>query len=407
MGASPPAGARQKAPSEDESSVAEANKRTGTASNNSPRSTIPISFSIQSQAQLDTSATDRNLDNGSPGPSYGVQSLNDTGKDAGAPHIPVEDAESAVEERLDADGDIPYNRSELEPRDSVTSDAAQPSSDRPLFGPALLKKLQTTIDRPFLPPSGIESVPISTPRSSSIRSLRLSDDDASVDDTASQAVASSPEDDAPGATRNEDGTQPADRGVEEAPQFIMPSLHIPSRRPFTERGKHVGKLHILFAGKKGSGKTSLIKSVVQTCEDIVHVEPADPKNVHKLRTSTRAHRNAREISNDSILEILASTKAYPSWMTDVEKHRPLKRSNSLPNDTVLERNVSFIDTPGFDDPTSYEQHSASILDYIALHLHRNASLASISDSELMQVLDGHGGFQVDLVIYLLHGKLRS
>lgn len=35
------------------------------------------------------------------------------------------------------------------------------------------------------------------------------------------------------------------------PQFIMPTLTMPSRRPFTTRGKNVGRLKILIAGDSG------------------------------------------------------------------------------------------------------------------------------------------------------------
>ena len=38
---------------------------------------------------------------------------------------------------------------------------------------------------------------------------------------------------------------------DKAPKFIMPSLTIPSRRPFTEAGKAMGKLKILVAGSSG------------------------------------------------------------------------------------------------------------------------------------------------------------
>jgi hypothetical protein len=34
-------------------------------------------------------------------------------------------------------------------------------------------------------------------------------------------------------------------------QLIMPSLTMPDRRPFTERGKSMGRLKILVAGRKG------------------------------------------------------------------------------------------------------------------------------------------------------------
>ena len=35
------------------------------------------------------------------------------------------------------------------------------------------------------------------------------------------------------------------------PQLVMPSISMPRRRPFTERGKNIGKLKIMVAGSTG------------------------------------------------------------------------------------------------------------------------------------------------------------
>lgn len=37
-----------------------------------------------------------------------------------------------------------------------------------------------------------------------------------------------------------------------APQLIMPSIRMPSRRPFTEEGKRIGRLKVLVAGDSGT-----------------------------------------------------------------------------------------------------------------------------------------------------------
>lgn len=82
---------------------------------------------------------------------------------------------------------------------------------------------------------------LSSPKSTSSRSGRPSDRD-SIYDGASQAIASS-EDEA-------EIDQPP--GVlTDAPQLIMPSIQMPSRRPFTERGKGLDKVKILLAGDSG------------------------------------------------------------------------------------------------------------------------------------------------------------
>ncbi len=75
----------------------------------------------------------------------------------------------------------------------------------------------------------------------SSKSLRQDDSDSMVDDVASQAIVSSEEDEMDVAV---DASQIA-------PQLIMPSIKMPSRRPFTERGKDMGRLKILIAGGSG------------------------------------------------------------------------------------------------------------------------------------------------------------
>jgi hypothetical protein len=50
---------------------------------------------------------------------------------------------------------------------------------------------------------------------------------------------------------------------------------------------------------------------------------------------------------DNILEIKASTRAYPTWWTtenDIDKSRSLRRESV---GEVLERNLVFVDTPGY------------------------------------------------------------
>ena len=81
----------------------------------------------------------------------------------------------------------------------------------------------------------------SSPKSSSSRSYRLSELD-SVDDGTSQAIASS---------EDEADTGQASEPLDTAPQLVMPSIQMPSRRPFTERGRTTGRLKILLAGDSG------------------------------------------------------------------------------------------------------------------------------------------------------------
>lgn len=137
-----------------------------------------------------------------------------------------------------------------------------------------------------------------------------------------------------------------------APQLIMPSIKMPSRRPFTERGKSLGRLKVLIAGDSGIGKTSLVKAIVQSCEHIVHVDPITPSPASSVvrpassRRGSRRHMSRSELGTTQITEIFASTKPYPEWWSDLDDSRILKRRKSL-GDTVLDRNICFVDTPGY------------------------------------------------------------
>lgn len=82
---------------------------------------------------------------------------------------------------------------------------------------------------------------LSTPRSYSSKSGQQDDSDSVADEAASQAIVSDEED---------EGDMPA-AIQDSAPQLIMPSIKMPSRRPFTERGKAMGRLKVLVAGVCG------------------------------------------------------------------------------------------------------------------------------------------------------------
>lgn len=109
-----------------------------------------------------------------------------------------------------------------------------------------LTPLNTDTPSP-MPTSGVPS----TPSAVSLHSLKLSDEDSTMDESASQAVTSSGEEE--GADVN---TQHGESVS--FPQLVMPSIQMPSRRPFTTKGKAMGKLKVLIAGETGP-------LAVQTC----------------------------------------------------------------------------------------------------------------------------------------------
>ena len=100
---------------------------------------------------------------------------------------------------------------------------------------------QATISRPFTPLSFGSPAPASI--MSGPDSRRNSDAGSYMDDIASQAIVSS------GDEEREVGSELIDSGS--APQLVMPSIKMPSRRPFTERGKNMGRLKVLIAGDSG------------------------------------------------------------------------------------------------------------------------------------------------------------
>lgn len=73
-------------------------------------------------------------------------------------------------------------------------------------------------------------------------SRRNSEADFYTDDAASQAIISSGE---------EERDTPSEVVDSSASQLVMPSIKMPSRRPFTERGRNIGRLKILIAGDSG------------------------------------------------------------------------------------------------------------------------------------------------------------
>lgn len=135
----------------------------------------------------------------------------------------------------------------------------------------------------------------------------------------------------------------------------------------------------------GCGRTSLIKSIVQLCEDIVHVDPLTP------HSTTRHNPNIQEQA--AINEIYASTKPYPSWWSEVDESRILKRRKSV-GDFVLERNICFIDTldSGKTD---------KVISYLEQQFLKTINALNIPGTDLTTLLSGKGGAHVDIVLYLM------
>ena len=138
---------------------------------------------------------------------------------------------------------------------------------------------------------------------------------------------------------------------------------------------------------QGSGKTSLIKSIVQVCEDIVHVDPLAPSNPPT---------NKAIESRETATEIYASTKPYPAWWSDVDESKILRRRKSM-GDVVLERNICFVEI-------RTAERGGAVLRYLEQQLQRAIVALSSSSNDTIGMLSGRGGAQVDVVLYLIsHG----
>ncbi len=77
----------------------------------------------------------------------------------------------------------------------------------------------------------------------------------------------------------------------------------------------------------------------------------------------------------------------------------LRRGKSI-EDAVLERNLCFIDTPGYGNDTSvsvvHQPQCTTVL------------TACRGDGDVLGMLSGHGGSHVDVVLYIiLHRKSRD
>lgn len=85
----------------------------------------------------------------------------------------------------------------------------------------------------------------STSTSVSLHSLKLSDEGSVLDETGSQVITSSGDED-------EDDDVETQQGASSSfPQLVMPCIQMPTRRPFTTKGKNMGKLKVLVAGQAG------------------------------------------------------------------------------------------------------------------------------------------------------------
>jgi hypothetical protein len=170
------------------------------------------------------------------GSTYGVESLETTISSISQDSDDSEEKLRHARRNWKKNPSQPRSRTSYEDLSSAASASidisrnASPSHQR--------RSSQATISRPFTPLSFGSPAPPSL--MSCPDSRRNSDAGSYMDEVVSQAIVSS-------------GDEERDELVESgsAPQLVMPSIKMPSRRPFTERGKNMGRLKVLIAGDSG------------------------------------------------------------------------------------------------------------------------------------------------------------
>lgn len=175
----------------------------------------------------------------------------------------------------------------------------------------------------------------------------------------------------------------------------------------------------------------MIKAIVQSTDTIVHVDPISPQpmSFNQRSVSSKSRGRSKPSKNNTtsqISEIYASTKPYPEWWSELDDSRILKRRKSLGGDIILDRNICFVDTPGYSDGSSVsdKNHIAMcaieravdleqsmeaitpVIRYVESHFEKVQSNA-LTDPDLLNMLGGDGGSQVDVVLYLIQNSKVS
>ena len=214
-----------------------------------PLGHCPMSFSLRREDVIEGDDSSEKTTESRSDSSFGVQSLPNTTHEV---HTHPKNAKEG-EDECDHESGAARRRSTLKPGQNLTRDSSRESSghtqvrtgDSSPYNPSQEGPSPPSISHSLASLSLDSQAPLSSmpssPKSTSNKSFRPSDDD-SMDEAGSQAIISSEEDD----------SEPHSELLDSAPQLIMPSIKMPSRRPFTERGKGMGRFKILIAGDSGA-----------------------------------------------------------------------------------------------------------------------------------------------------------
>ena len=199
--------------------------------------TAPTTFFMAREEDLDKREIPS--DGSDSAMNYGVQSLADTIGGI------IEESSSEENKQAVKKHVSPKKGNKCAQEGSFTSHHVTNSSIHQSPAHPLARRSPVLTSQPMTPLSSVSPYPgsslPSSPKSTSSKSFRPSDED-SMDETGSQAIMYSAE---------EQQNETVAALEESMPQLIMPSLKMPSRRPFTERGRNIGRLKILLAGDTG------------------------------------------------------------------------------------------------------------------------------------------------------------
>lgn len=170
-----------------------------------------------------------------------VRTVSNTSTSLTQESSPVKTLKETIEERNRRSSITSKNASQSGRSVSRRRSTIKPRSIEELRQEALCQPSGPT--PPSIVPTQEPSLP-SSPKSISSRSFQKSDDELTQDESGSQVIASS---------ESEGGDDEQSQSIQDsAPQLIMPSIRMPSRRPFTPRGKQLGRFKLMVAGSKGN-----------------------------------------------------------------------------------------------------------------------------------------------------------
>lgn len=218
-----------------------------------PSSHVPTAFFMKREEDLEQSTVvpqSTNTLGRSKESTYGVQSLADTLETAFGPESASTShlVESRSPQRLHGkSASRTYSHSSAKdfsrsPESSKSSPARKTKRKLSNYGSSVPPPL-SNVDASI---TIISNTIPSTPKSVSLQSMKSSDEDSALDEVASQAIMSSGEEE----EQEEVDTQ-AGASSQSFPQLVMPSIRMPTRRPFTIKGKAMGKLKVMVAGEAG------------------------------------------------------------------------------------------------------------------------------------------------------------